>query len=53
MLHNQGRLDDALLLVEPIYNQFTQGFNTPDLQDARLLMARSRETTGRTMGTSL
>jgi tetratricopeptide (TPR) repeat protein len=53
MLHNQGRQDDALLLVEPIYNQFTQGFNTPDLQDARLLMARSRETAGRTMGTSL
>ena len=52
MFHSQGRREEGLLLVQPIYNQFSQGFNTPDLQDARLLMDLCRETAGRTTGTS-
>ena len=35
----QGRLEQAHHLLAPIYGWFTEGFNTPDLQDAKALLA--------------
>jgi predicted ATPase len=35
---DRGRRDDARDLLVPIYTWFTEGFNTPDLQDARTLL---------------
>jgi DNA-binding SARP family transcriptional activator/predicted ATPase len=37
---SQGRLDDARGRLLDMYNWFTEGFETPDLQAARLLLAR-------------
>ena len=34
----QGREDEALKLLQSIYNQFTEGFDTADLQKAKALM---------------
>ncbi len=34
----QGKGNDALSLLEEIYHWFTEGFDTPDLQDARKLL---------------
>jgi predicted ATPase/DNA-binding winged helix-turn-helix (wHTH) protein len=34
----EGRLDDALALLSPIYDRFTEGFDTSDLRTARLLI---------------
>ncbi len=34
----QGRLRQALRLLAPIYDWFTEGFETPDLQEARRLL---------------
>jgi predicted ATPase len=34
----QGRDEEALILLEPIYNQFTEGFGTPDLIHAKALL---------------
>jgi predicted ATPase len=40
----QDRLKEALRLLAPIYDWFTEGFDTPDLQEARgLLDALSAE----------
>jgi DNA-binding SARP family transcriptional activator/predicted ATPase len=36
---DQGRRDDARALLAPIYDSFTEGFDTPDLQDAKALYA--------------
>jgi len=36
--HEQGRRDEAHTLLMPIYDWFTEGFDTPDLQDARALL---------------
>jgi predicted ATPase len=38
----QGRRGEAHHLLSPLYNQFTEGFGTPDLQAARAIL---RETT--------
>jgi predicted ATPase len=38
----QGRRGEAHDLLTPLYNQFTEGFGTPDLQVARAIL---RETT--------
>jgi predicted ATPase len=42
MWHKAGRPDDARALLEPVYNWFTEGFDTADLQDARELLAQLR-----------
>ena len=34
----QGRRDDAVRELSTIYNSFTEGFDTPDLIDARSLL---------------
>ena len=36
---DQGSRDDARALLAPIYDWFTEGFDTPDLQDAKALYA--------------
>ena len=33
----EGRADEALQLIQTIYDQFTEGFDTPDLRDAEAL----------------
>ncbi len=38
MWQQRGRRDDAHKLLEPIYNWFTEGFDTADLQDAKSLL---------------
>ena len=35
----QGKRDEAYELLAPIYGWFTEGFDTPDLQDAKALLA--------------
>jgi predicted ATPase len=35
---DQGRLSDARNLLAPVYNWFTEGFDTPDLKDAKALL---------------
>ena len=34
----QGKRVEARELLEPIYDWFTEGFDTADLQDARVLL---------------
>jgi predicted ATPase len=36
----QKRADDARSLLKEIYSRFTEGFDTPDLQAAQLLLAQ-------------
>jgi predicted ATPase len=36
--HDQGRRAEARELVAPVYGWFTQGFDTPDLQEAKALL---------------
>jgi predicted ATPase/DNA-binding SARP family transcriptional activator len=38
LLQKQGRTDDALGALAKIYDWFTEGFDTPDLQEARALL---------------
>jgi predicted ATPase/DNA-binding winged helix-turn-helix (wHTH) protein len=35
----QGRRDEARQLLAPVYNRFTEGFDTPDLRASRALLA--------------
>ena len=35
---SQDRRKEALQLLQPIYAQFTEGFNTPDLRQAKLIL---------------
>jgi predicted ATPase/DNA-binding winged helix-turn-helix (wHTH) protein len=35
---DQGRTDDARALVEPLFNRFTEGFETADLRAARTML---------------
>jgi predicted ATPase len=35
----QGRREEARDLLSPVYSWFTEGFDTPDLQDAKALLA--------------
>jgi class 3 adenylate cyclase/predicted ATPase len=39
LIGQQGRRDEARELLAPIYGWFTEGFDTPDLQDAKALLA--------------
>jgi predicted ATPase len=34
----QGKRDDARALLTPVYNWFTEGFDTADLQEAKALL---------------
>ena len=36
----QGRREQARDVLAPVYGWFTEGFDTPDLQDARVLLAQ-------------
>jgi predicted ATPase len=36
--HRQGRTGEAEQILSQIYQRFTQGFETPDLRDARALL---------------
>jgi predicted ATPase len=36
--HDQGRSAEALDLVAPVYGWFTEGFDTPDLKEAKALL---------------
>lgn len=38
---DQGKRSEAVSLLAPIYGWFTEGFDTPDLQDAKGLLGRS------------
>jgi predicted ATPase len=38
LLHTQGRDREAYRLLAPIYDRFTEGFDTPDLINARQLL---------------
>ena len=38
MLGDQGRSAEALALLQPIYDRFTEGFNTADLKVAKALL---------------
>ena len=35
---NQDKRQDALNLLAPVYDWFTEGFDTPDLKDAKALL---------------
>jgi predicted ATPase len=37
---HRGRAADALKLLQPVYDQFTEGFDTPDLQAAKALIRK-------------
>ncbi len=36
--HGQGQVEEARVLLTPVYSWFTEGFDTPDLQDAGRLL---------------
>ena len=38
LLSNQGRNAEALGLLAPVYSWFTEGFDTPDLKEAKALL---------------
>jgi predicted ATPase len=42
MLAKQGRGDEARAMLADIYNWFTEGFDTPDLKDAKALLDQLR-----------
>jgi hypothetical protein len=38
MLCSQGRSHDAIALLQPIYDRFSEGFDTADLKAAKALL---------------
>jgi len=38
LLHNSGRRDEARAMLAEIYNWFTEGFDLPDLKEAKALL---------------
>jgi predicted ATPase len=38
LLDKQGKRDDARAMLAEVYNWFTEGFDTPDLKDAKTLL---------------
>ena len=38
LMRDQGRSADALAILQPVYNRFTEGFGTADLKSARALL---------------
>jgi predicted ATPase len=47
---NQGRREEALTTLEPVYGWFTEGFDMPDLVDARLLLESLKPATDAKVG---
>ena len=45
--HDEGRYIEAISLLQPIYTWFVEGFETPDLKDAKLLLDQLRTLSGR------
>src|SRR4029077_16645285 len=41
LLRDQGRSADAKTLLQPVYDRFTEGFETADLKKAKLLLGSS------------
>jgi predicted ATPase len=42
----QGKINDAQQLLAPVYNWFTEGFDTVDLRRAKVLLAEFVEGVG-------
>jgi hypothetical protein len=42
LLRDQGRPADATALLQPIYDRFTEGFDTADLKTAKVLLSSAR-----------
>ena len=42
LMQSQGRKQEALELLSPLYNWFTEGFDTRDLREARALLGESK-----------
>jgi class 3 adenylate cyclase/tetratricopeptide (TPR) repeat protein len=40
LLRRRGSREEARALLQPLYEWFTEGFDTPDLRDARALLAK-------------
>jgi predicted ATPase len=40
LVRDQGRAADALALLQPVYDRFTEGFATSDLQEAKSLLEK-------------
>jgi predicted ATPase len=38
LLREQGRSDDAMTVLQPVYDRFTEGFGTVDLREAKALL---------------
>jgi predicted ATPase len=38
LLHDTGRRDEARAMLTPIFNWFTEGFDTADLKEAKALL---------------
>jgi predicted ATPase len=38
LLRDQGRSADAMALLQPVYDRFTEGFGTADLKAAKALL---------------
>jgi predicted ATPase len=38
LLRDQGRFADAMALLQPVYDRFTEGFDTADLMTAKALL---------------
>jgi predicted ATPase len=36
--HDQGRSAEAAALLQPVYDRFSEGFDTADLKDAKTLL---------------
>jgi predicted ATPase len=45
--HDEGRYVDAISLLQPIYAWFVEGFDTPDLKDAKALLDKLRDSAHR------
>jgi predicted ATPase len=44
--HAQGKKDDARQLLAEVYDWFTEGFDTADLQEAKALLAQLNQEAG-------
>jgi predicted ATPase len=42
LLRDQGRPADALAVLQPVYDRFTEGFDTADLKAAEVILADLR-----------
>jgi predicted ATPase len=42
LLHNHGRRDEARTMLTEIYGWFTEGFDTADLKEAKVLLEQLR-----------